>query len=289
MPLQILNITSPSILKNKVLQQALNDDGITQFPFLSDSALSQLILLYQSFHKEFPKGPIPDFFVSTHSSDMDYKLTIESEIKRIIEPFCENHFKEYRLITSVLLLKKPSPESELGLHQDWTAVDESKYASYGLWIPLVDVTIQNGAISVLKRSHKIGPTYRHTKLPNVYANIGNIVDKYLVPIEAKAGHAILFNQSLLHKSAANLSQNIRPSIVSTITPKSATHLMYAPSQSPNMLSAWIIKDDYVQRLTSFFEDSLNVPEDALKTDINVVADFTPILAEDFERLYLSLF
>lgn len=288
MPLQILNITPPAVLKNKELQQELNREGVVQFPFLNADALRELTELYETLHPEIPVGPVKNFYVSTHSSNIDYKLKIESEVRKIIEPACKIYFKQYKLVTSALIIKSPSSESELGIHQDWTVVDELQYASYGLWIPLVDITIENGAIFVLKRSHRIGPTYRHTALPSVYSNIGDAAEKYLVPCEVKAGEAILFNQALLHKSSPNLSQHPRPSTVSTILPEHAPYLMYSPSTKPGNLNAWALKDDYVQRFHSFFEDSVPVPADAVLTVLNVPADFTPLSRDEFENLYKIL-
>jgi hypothetical protein len=288
MPLHILDITPPSILKNQSLQQELNREGIIQFPFLPVSMLADLVRLYETMHPQVPVGPIKNFYVSTHSSDSSYKMKIESEVRRIIEPVCKVYFERYKLVTSAVIIKAPSPESELGIHQDWSAVDESQYASYGLWIPLVDITVQNGAMFVLKRSHRIGPTYRHTALPSVFAGIDQVADKYLVSFEAKAGDAILFNQSLLHKSSPNLSSYARPSIVSTIIPESAQHLMYAPSSVPGHLDAYLVENNYVQHFLSFFEDSLRVPEGAVKTNITVPVDFTPVQPQKFEQLYQTL-
>lgn len=289
MPLQILNITPPPILKDQKLQEELNLEGIIHFPFLSDNALAELKEMYETQHPKFPKGPIENFYVSTHSSDIDYKTKISSTISRLITPFCENHFINYRLLTSALLLKKPSIESELGLHQDWSVVDETQFSSYGLWVPLTDINVCNGAIFALKRSHRIGPTYRHTALPTVYSEISEVAEKYFQPFEIKAGHAILFNQALIHKSSSNKSNQVRASIVSTIIPKTATHIMYVKSQGKNELNAWQIDDNYVQTLNSFFEDSLKLPPNAAKTTISLVADFSPIKPEEFEQLYKSLF
>ena len=288
MPLQILNHIPRAVLKNQALQSELNREGIITFTFLNTKALTQLRQLYQQLHPQPPQGPIEHFYVSTHSPYTAYKLSVQNGIKKIIEPFCQQHFTNYRLTTSALIVKKPSPQSELGLHQDWNVVDETQYASYGLWVPLVDITSNNGALYALKRSHRLGPTYRHAALPAVFGNITAAAEKYVVPFEIKAGEALLFNQALLHKSAPNLSHELRTTIVNTIVPQQAQHLMYAPAAQPDMVDAYHIPDDTVQHYHSFFEDSVKVPASALKAGPSLTADFTPLEEEEFERLYQQL-
>jgi len=285
--LRILNASSPPLLIDKDLQAELRLEGIVQFPFLSRDALETLNSLYKSLHPVFPTGPIETFYVSSHSSDKDYKTKITLAIKETINPFCALHFTDYRILTSALLIKKPSLKSELGLHQDWSVVDENKFSSYGLWIPLVDVTSQNGAISVLKRSHRIGPTYRHTTLPSIYTEIQSIAEKHFTLFEVKAGHALLFNQALVHKSSANCSNNVRASIVSTIIPQNAKHQIYV--RDNNIINAWLVEDDFVQTFDSFFEDSSKPPIKAQKVGTITDYDFTPISPNKFEQLYSSLF
>lgn len=288
MPLHILNHQPPAVLQSDALQQELNREGIIAFPFLSNETLEQLRQFYHELHPEPPQGPIENFYVSTHSPHTAYKLRVQNRIKEIIAPFCRQHFKDYRLTTSALIVKKPSPQSELGLHQDWNVLDEAQYASYGLWVPLVDITIKNGALFALKRSHRLGPTYRHAALPNVFSNISFTAEKYLVPFEIKAGEALLFNQALLHKSAPNLSNELRTTIVNTIVPQQAPHLMYAPAAQPGMVDSYYIPDDTVQHYHSFFEESVKVPAHAIKAGKSQAADFSPIQEEEFETLYQQL-
>ena len=227
MPLQILKVTPPSVLKDEILQQELNREGIIQFPFLDDLALAELVKLYETMHPETPVGPIPGFYVSVHSPDLNYKLQIQNEINKTISPFCETVFKNYTCVNTAMLVKSASPESELIFHQDWNATDETKFASYTLWIPLIDTTIENGTLFAAKRTHRLGPTYRSASLPSVYSQIGNTIAKYLVPFELKAGNAVLFDKAILHQSPPNYGNRVRPTIVSTVIHSNAVYITYA--------------------------------------------------------------
>lgn len=289
MPLQILNVTPPSVLKDEKLQAELNREGIVEIPFMSAEALAALVDLYHTMHPQVPAGPIKGFYVSVHSADINYKEKIRAEIDRIILPFCDKHFKDYTCVISSMLVKSASPESELVFHQDWNAVDESKYACYTLWIPLIDTTVENGTLFAAKRTHRLGPTYRNSALPSIYANIGDTITKYLVPFEVKAGNAILFNKAILHQSPPNFSKQVRPTVVSTIIPDSADYMIYAHSdESADAVNAYSVPHHYMQQYESFFEDSAKLPAEAVKTGEAIAVDFTPVKAEEFESLYRTL-
>ncbi len=289
MPLQILNVVPPSVLKNEKLQQELNLEGIVQMPFLSPNALAQLNELYHSLHPVIPVGPIKGFYVSVHSPDLDYKLKIQNEINNIIFPFCELYFKNYTCVNTAMLIKSASPESELIFHQDWNAADESKFASYTLWIPLIDTNIKNGTLFAAKRTHRLGPTYRSASLPSIYGNIGSTIAKYLVPFEVKAGNAVLFDKAILHQSPPNFSNSVRPTILSTVIHSSASYITYAfAKERKDMIESYKVSNDFMQHYKSFFEDSVNLPACAIKVGTPISTDFTPINAEEFERLYKEL-
>jgi len=290
MPIQILNITPPPILRNETLQQELNREGVVQFPFLSPEALDALIRFYHMMHPTTPTGPIKGFYVSVHSPDLNYKLEIQNEVNHIIHPFCDKHFKNYRCANTAMLVKSASLESELVFHQDWNATDESEFAAYTFWIPLIDTTVTNGTLFVAKRSHRIGPTYRSASLPSIYGNIGSTIAKYLVPIEVKAGYAVLFDKSVIHQSPPNLGKVVRPTVVSTLIHEDAAYITYAfADNKQNEIEAYAVAHDYLQHYKSFFEDSVNLPLDAKKTGKKIAVDFSPVTEEEFERLYKSLF
>jgi hypothetical protein len=289
MPIKIVNITPPPILRDNSLQHMLDTEGYVELPFLSDEALSKLKTFYAKMHPATPMGPIPGFYVSVHSSDLSYKLEIQNEINKYLHPFCEQNFKDYSIVNTALTVKSASPESELIFHQDWNAVDEAEFASYTLWIPLVDTTIENGTLFVAKRTHRLGPTYRSAQLPSIYGNIGSIINKYLNPIEVKAGNAVLFNKAMLHQSPPNYSDSDRPTIVSTVISAVAKHITYAfAGGDKKTIKSFEVANDYMQYYDCFFEDAINLPIGAIDTGEEIVTDFKPIEPQDFEDLYKKL-
>ncbi len=290
MPLKIVPVVTPPILQDAALQQELDREGVVTFPFLSADALAALRAFYHRLHPTVPQGPIKGFYVSVHSANLDYKLEIQNEVNRIIHPFCEQNFKHYLRANTAMLVKSASPESELVFHQDWNATDETQFRAYTFWVPLIDTTIENGTLFVAKRTHRIGPTYRSALLPSIYSQIGSTIAKYLVPYEVKAGNAVLFDKSVLHQSPPNFGTEVRPTVVSTIIHQDARYLTYAFNPNDKTtIEAYEVAHDYLQYYTSFFEDSIHLPANAIKTNIAAPADFAVVTAEEFEQLHQALF
>jgi len=95
-------------------------------------------------------------------------------------------------------------------HQDYRSMQGS-LNSIVLWIPLIDVSVENGAVEVIVGSHKQGlyPTvedewYRHIEEKDLNGNF--------VSVPMKAGSALFFSSFLIHQSGENTSDEFRYSL-----------------------------------------------------------------------------
>lgn len=105
----------------------------------------------------------------------------------------------------------------LNWHQDSSYFQPSQSGSNGLvcWIPLTDVTKENGTVIICDGSHK----ERRIAIPASYAGEGHShqfttpfdhVQKYRrVDVVAEKGDAVFFNMDLIHRSGTNSSQKVR--------------------------------------------------------------------------------
>ena len=80
-----------------------------------------------------------------------------------------------------------------------------------VWIPLFTTKVQHGCLSVMPKSHKLGPVPHEIvigkkKLPE------GIYDREIRYIEMDAGDILFFSSYLLHSSNLNFSDQIRYSI-----------------------------------------------------------------------------
>ncbi|MEM7035012.1 MAG: phytanoyl-CoA dioxygenase family protein [Chloroflexota bacterium] len=101
-------------------------------------------------------------------------------------------------------------------HQDEHPIPTRDRSLTGVWIPLSDVTTENGCLWIIPDSHKSGVIYERYEhnLPDVDSMTiaRGFDDSGAIPIEMSAGSVLFFSGYLLHSSKKNISQRCRPSL-----------------------------------------------------------------------------
>jgi hypothetical protein len=78
---------------------------------------------------------------------------------------------------------------------------------------LVDSKVENGTLQVVSGSHKRFGEVRGPMIPWELEGIKDeIIQKYLVPLETKAGDCVILDDSIVHYSAVNQSNELRLAI-----------------------------------------------------------------------------
>ncbi|NND51907.1 MAG: phytanoyl-CoA dioxygenase [Flavobacteriaceae bacterium] len=93
-------------------------------------------------------------------------------------------------------------------HQDWRSIQGSINAVV-IWIPLIDIDVELGAVEIIPKSHLEGLITKETV--DSFGVISNEFNKddLFVPMEVKKGDIVLFSQFLIHRSGNNSSDSIR--------------------------------------------------------------------------------
>lgn len=193
------------IFKDPERQQQFEEQGFVVVPFYTKEEIEELNKLYDDLHPVDEKG----FYPSTFSQDKNYRQKADEEIRRIGDRTISSVLQDYKVVCGSFIVKYPGPESEMGVHQDMTLVDEVEFTGINIWCPLVDLNETNGAIYTLPKSHRLYPTYRGATVPNIYQDVSKEVIDYMTPLYLKAGEAVIFDQSILHCSPPNLSDSRR--------------------------------------------------------------------------------
>ena len=111
-------------------------------------------------------------------------------------------------------------------HQDWNIVDEDKFRSFNIWVPLVDLTDDNGVICIIPGSHKWQKTYRSANIPTVYHDREEEFWKTMTRLYMKKGEALIYDHRLIHASGTNITDEIRLACVFGIIPNGAEMIYY---------------------------------------------------------------
>lgn len=246
----------PPIFKQAEKQALFDKQGFVVLDFLSRDSLQQLI---DMFHEMHPAIQHQGFVSSSYANDFNYKKQASDRITTIFKQHFEQHFQNYTPFGSAFLYKTPSPNSELAIHQDWTIVDESKHVALNVWVPLIDVNENNGALYVLPGSQSTAlPTLRAPTMPFFFSGYDKELIEHCIPMCVKAGQAVVLNQSLVHYSPPNNSNDIRIAITSGIKTKDAPMLFHYKNE--DKIEQFAMDDNFLISFENFGKDIFERPK-----------------------------
>jgi hypothetical protein len=230
-------------------QFKLEQAGYVVIDWLDDTEVQHLLKIYHSVSHIFAGS---GFAVSLMSADMDYRQRLSQHVQSIFQPKLKTIFPDYRLCFGSLIVKHPNlPTSAVQMHQDWSFVDETQFASYGIWCPLVDVDQHNGCLSVVPGSHRLNSKPRGLLNDFPYTQLlPTLEQEYLVSLPMRAGQAIVYDSRLFHCSPINQSQRDRAVAAGLLVPQPARLRYYHRDFEvlPPQLAVYEVEDDFYTRL-----------------------------------------
>jgi phytanoyl-CoA hydroxylase len=100
-------------------------------------------------------------------------------------------------------------------HQDWRSMQGS-LNSVVIWLPLIDINKDLGALEILPKSHLQGLLTNNIDHGFGMVNLSEEQKKDLITVEVKTGDILIFNSFLIHQSGENI----------TSTPRWSCHFRY---------------------------------------------------------------
>ena len=258
-------------LKDAELDKQLNQEGFVVIPFLSESEVEELKQVYFASHSE---EQVP-FYATAHHQDSDFRRKMSESISAVLKPHAAEVFVDCDLLGASFIVKAPKAESSLQPHQDWNIVDETEFRSFNVWIPLVDLTEENGAIEVLPKSHNWLRGYRHSSIYCAYRNVHDLVWENMQPLYLKAGEALIYDHALLHASKANNSDENRIAVASGVMPSDAAMYFYWNNHGS--------VEQYESNTEFFMTENIFSEPMNLRKVANVPYDFPVVESDDFYR------
>ncbi len=271
------------VIKDAKTKKELDTIGYSIPKRLDNSTLQKLRELYQQTHNfNLEHGGM---FYSVYSEDLNYRKKVHDSIGEIMQGIYNDLFQEYKIVINSFIVKVNGPDSEFGLHQDSTSLDELKYSPISVWIPLQDTTVQNGCLTVIPKSFGWFSPYRGISFPEPFQNIQEEVKHYLQPINLKAGDVLLFDNRLVHYSPPNNSDKERVVVMSGVFPKEAKFISCWKDigQKNDDIEIFEQKEDYLLTFKNFFHDCTCRPE-AGEYKGTIVWPLRDMKKEEFIRL-----
>lgn len=245
------------IFKEQEYQAEFDQNGYVILPLLDEEQIRSLKLLYE---KCYPEG-VNGFFSTTFANNVEHREEVNRSIKKLCKENIDQIFSNYKILFSSFIVKAPGKDSELIMHQDMTLVDEKIYSGINIWCPLIDLNEKNGAIRVLKSSHRFFHTYRGSSLPDIYDDVKEELQPLLKPLYLKAGEAVIFDQSIIHYSPPNLSDNERPVINTFVAHKDARIKIcyWDQDEFGEKVEIFEQEDDFLEKFENFGHNIFNRP------------------------------
>ena len=235
----------PAIFKDKNTQALFDRDGYVVLDFINAEDASLIAEKFYELHPDLPGGFHSDAF----NPDEEIKQDIFEHTEKVFQKAVDERFENFKKLGSTFLCKSPGQEGKVGVHQDWTVVDESKYYSATIWVPTIDTTTENGALRVLPGSHLFFDTYRSNNIRVCYQDDMQLLWDSMITVPMKAGQAFVLNHAVIHASAPNNSTKERLAIAYGLIPKEANLLYYhqEPGDKEGIIEKFDMPDDFFQK------------------------------------------
>ena len=240
------------IFKNEEHQELFDKQGFIVLPFLTADEVEELDVFFDELHPNLAgKG----FFSGSYSSNFEYKNKASEGIVNIFSKHYQELFVDYQPFGAAFLCKMPGVDSALAAHQDWTIVDETAAVALNCWVPLCDITMDNGPIMIMPGSqYANSKALRAPTLPFFFSGNEDLVHSQLEPMVVKAGTAVILNQSVIHYSPNNTTGVIRKAITAGIKSAGAPMVFHYKVPDKDELEVFEQEDDFLIRFDNFFED-----------------------------------
>lgn len=243
-------------LKDDSLEKQFQEDGYVKVPFLNSQEVEQL---KQAYFDTLEKsqghlGPEDEKFQSKEvitydftfiDKNISYKEEVFQIITRAFELHSDQYLDSYQPIIANFIRKKEDG-GEVPLHQNWAFVDEKKCTSVSIWCPLVDSNQENGTLEVVPKSHKRFGEVRGPMIRSELLDINQqIIDSELMlPLETKAGEAVILDDSIVHYSSPNKTGGLRLAIQLILIPKEEKSIHFHMDLSKNNKKVEVLEVDH---------------------------------------------
>ena len=227
--------------KNKALIDLFSKKGYVIIDLPDVSVLAELEHLYfQTMHIK------PDsFYYSLLQNSPQQNLNIKTRIHEILKDTYRHIFDNFVCRSSSYLIKPAHFHEEMFLHRDWSFTDVRQFQVGTLWIPLIDVNKQSGAMYVKAGSQVKDMEYISASIPTRRIPYAQIPLEQLTTLEVARGQAVIFNPQIWHGSFPNETSNDRVVYTTQIYPHEAPFLYFHKDESNNVYQIKLRDDDFI--------------------------------------------
>lgn len=169
--------------------------------------------LKATYHQEYTTKA--GMYVTHFTNDMQKNRGVSAQIFNAVGAALSDVFRSYRPIIAHYAVKAPGEDNRFDLHQDWGIVDEDRFGVAHVWVALNDVGPENGALTLIPRSHLAVNPYRSGTIPIRFLPIDALKDQ-LITFRLNAGDAVIYHPAIFHGSPANTGPEDRMAVIAAV-------------------------------------------------------------------------
>jgi ectoine hydroxylase-related dioxygenase (phytanoyl-CoA dioxygenase family) len=192
--------------------------GFCVFPAFDKEEIEQLHELYNA---NFGNEKVKKLYATHNSNPIEKSLRINDEIKKIVDDKLQAVFPGYDYFIGHFMIKAANEKKEFPLHQDWNIVDENKYKSYQVWIPLQLTYPANGGMFVVPGSHKFFNNFRSGSYDIPRLPFDEKFKPVITNLNVPAGDVLVYHNALFHASYPNTTDDNRIVVIVNYAEKDA--------------------------------------------------------------------
>jgi hypothetical protein len=260
------------ILKDIQTDKTLAEEGYIVTPFLTNGETSELKDFYYAHHPLALDG----MYATAHLPDLQMRMKMNDYIKKVFARAIGKTFVNAEALGGSYIAKGKGQNGTLNPHQDWNIVDEEKYRSFNIWVPLVDLNEHNGIIQVMPKSHTWVRTFRSANIPSAYQKVEKQLWERMEKLHMKAGEALIYDHRLIHASGENNTDEIRLAAVFGIIPDEAT-MFYYHKKNDNAVEVYESNKEFF-----LYENIFEGPKKLRKAK-EVPYDFAEVTEKQFDQ------
>jgi hypothetical protein len=194
------------IFRDDERDAAFRRDGYVVLDLFDRNEVGRLIEFYGQFHAQHSD----EFTTTVFTDDLEVRRRVHEGVAAAYERTLLPLLDDYRIALGSFAVKQPHATfSKVGLHQDFTFVDEEAMVGLSLWCPLIDVDLRNGCLGVVRGSHLFN-THRRDPCFLPYLDLLPVIEQeYMSYLRLRAGQGLVMDNRLFHGSNDNHSEHTR--------------------------------------------------------------------------------
>lgn len=241
----------PRTMVDSALEDELDAKGWVTVPLLDAEEVRELVAFYASHAADGhlnPEGAYNSTYAefSVIHSRPEFRPVAYSEIVRIVARRAQPLLCSFRPLVANFV-NKPPGTGVVPVHQNWSVVDEQRFRSVSVWVPLVDCGLENGTLQLLAGSHRDFREPRGMWAYQAFVEAVDVIEPMLERVDVGAGEAIILDDATVHYSPPNTTAAGRLAIQLIMIPNQAQPIFWQQvdrNDTELIADAWEVEEPF---------------------------------------------